>query len=148
MDESKLSIKRYRLKHVFAFSTTILLIFLWYYHLPNTKIKFIGLIISTTGLLIWWAGKITLSKNWNFGYGKPKIKNLVTNGIYSKIKHPIYLGINITLMGLMFFYTKIWFIIVGSLIIFYFFRRMYVEDKYLTKKLGKKYIEYKKKTWF
>lgn len=96
---------------------------------------------------MWWAAKISIGENWDAGYGTPKIKNLVTSGIYSKIRHPMYLGINFTLIGLMFLYHKIWFIIIVTLIVLYFFRRMHTEDKYLTKKLGKRYQEYKKKTW-
>jgi len=99
-------------------------------------------------LFIWWCAKIKLGENWDAGYGEPKLKRLVTNGIYSKICHPLYWGINLTLIGLAVIYQKIWFIIIVLLIVFYFFWRMKIEDKYLIKKLGKKYEDYKKKTWF
>ncbi|MCX6796490.1 MAG: isoprenylcysteine carboxylmethyltransferase family protein, partial [Candidatus Falkowbacteria bacterium] len=103
--------------------------------------------INIAGLIIWWSAKLTLSENWNAGYGKPKIKQLVTRGIYLKIRHPLYWGINLTLMGLVLMYPKVWFLIINFLIIVYFFHRMHVENNYLTEKLGKEYRDYKRKTW-
>lgn len=106
-----------------------------------------GLFINVIGLFIWWSAKITLSENWDAGYGKPKIKKLITRGIYSKISHPLYLGINLALIGLCLIHLNIILIILSIIIVVYFFWRMRLETKFLIKTLGKKYLDYKKKTW-
>ncbi|MFH0936071.1 MAG: methyltransferase [Candidatus Woesearchaeota archaeon] len=141
-------IKRYQLEHLVPLALTTLSIYFWFVYFEQILIKFIGLIVNITGLIVWWSAKITIGENWNAGYGQPKLKKLVTYGIYSKICHPMYWGINLTLIGLSLIHQKIWLILITLIIIVYFFRRMYVEDIYLNKILGNKYQEYKRKTWF
>jgi len=79
-------------------------------------------------------------------HAHPKdIKKLVTVGIYSKLRHPIYLGrIFVNLGFLIIFpilpmlFVTIFFIIVWCLMAIY-------EETILIKKFGKKYKKYKKK---
>jgi protein-S-isoprenylcysteine O-methyltransferase Ste14 len=139
-------IKRYQLEHLIPLSLTIFSVYLWFDRFLPSWIYFTGLIINIVGLVIWWSAKITLSENWDAGYGQPRIKKLVTRGIYSKICHPLYLGINLTLIGLTLIHLNLFLSLTSLIIVIYFFRRMSIEDKFLTKKLGKKYLDYKKKT--
>jgi len=81
------------------------------------------------------------------GFGKPKIDKLVTHGIYSKILHPMYWGVNLTFVGLVLLYPKPWFILLCLFIILYFFYRMRIETSYLSEKLGEEYQKHKKETW-
>lgn len=140
-------IKRYQLEHLVPLALTILSGYFWFNNFQKNWIYFIGLIVNVVGLFIWWSAKITLAENWDAGYGQPKIKKLVTRGIYSKISHPLYWGINLTLIGLCLIHLNIFLTIVSLIIVIYFFWRMKVENKFLTKKLGKKYLDYIKKTW-
>lgn len=129
-------------------SFTFLSIFFWFNNFQQTWIYFTGLVINILGLFIWWSAKITLAEKWYPGWGQPKIKKLVTRGVYSKIRHPLYWGINFTLIGLCLIRLNIFLIILSLLIIAYFFWRMDIETKFLIKTLGKKYLDYKKKTLF
>lgn len=140
-------IKRYQLEHLVPLALTILSIYFWVTFLSQDLIKIIGTIINVIGIIIWWSAKIILGENWDVGYGSPKIKQLVTRGIYSKIRHPLYWGINLTLVGLALLYPKFWFLILNILIIVYFFYRMKIESDYLSEKLGEGYLNYKRKTW-
>lgn len=140
-------IKRYQLEHLVPFALTILSVYFWFSNFNQNWIYFVGLFINVIGLIIWWSAKTTLAENWDAGYGKPKIKKLVTNGIYSKIAHPLYWGINLTLVGLSIIHLNIILIIPSIIIVIYFFWRMKIETNFLTKNLGKKYSDYKKKTW-
>jgi protein-S-isoprenylcysteine O-methyltransferase Ste14 len=140
-------IKRYQLEHLVPLALTILSLYFWFSNFQQTILYFAGLSINIIGLFIWWSAKITLSENWDAGYGQPKIKKLVTRGIYSKICHPLYWGINLTLIGQCLIHLNIFLIILSIIIVLYFFWRMKIETKFLIKTLGKKYLDYKKKTW-
>jgi len=140
-------IKRYQLEHLVPLALTILSIYFWIIFINHSLLKIIGMGINIIGLIIWWSAKLTLGENWDAGYGKPKIKRLVTHGIYSKIRHPLYWGINLTLIGLIPLYPRFWFSIISLLIIIYFFYRMMAEDDYLLEKLGEEYRNYKRETW-
>ncbi len=126
---------------------TVVSVYFWINFLDSDLLKIIGVAINITGLIVWWIAKITLAKNWGVGFGNPKIKQLVTHGIYSKIRHPMYWGINLTFVGLIFIYPKFWFLVLSALIILYFFYRMKIENSYLLKELGDEYRNYKRKTW-
>jgi protein-S-isoprenylcysteine O-methyltransferase Ste14 len=147
-EKSSALIKRYQLEHLVPLALTIFSVYFWFNKFHQNWIYFIGLIINIVGLLIWWSAKITLAENWDAGYGKPKIKKLVTQGIYSKLRHPLYWGINLTLIGLCLIHLDIFLIIASIIIVIHFCWRMRVETNFLIKNLGKKYIDYKNKTWF
>jgi protein-S-isoprenylcysteine O-methyltransferase Ste14 len=140
-------ISKFYFKYSIPIVMTFLSVYFWVAFLNSNSFKIIGLIINIAGLIFWWSAKLTLSANWGVGFGKPKIKQLVTHGIYSKISHPMYWGIILTLTGLAFLNTKIWFTTACLLIIIYFIYRMIIENNYLSKQLGEKYKNYKRKTW-
>lgn len=140
-------IKRYQLEHLVPLALTIFSIYLWFTYFYLSIAYFLGLVINIFGLIIWWAAKITIAENWDAGYGKPKIRKLVSSGIYSKISHPLYFGINLTLVGLCILTLNAYLIIPSLLIIIYFFWRMKVETNFLIKTLGKRYLDYRSKTW-
>ena len=140
-------IKKFYLKYLISVALTITSIYFWITFADSNFLDIVGVIINISGLIIWWVAKLTLAENWNMGFGKPKINQLVTHGLYSKIRHPMYWGVNLTLIGLILLYPEFWFFIISLLIIIYFFSRMRVEDTYLSDKLGKEYRDYKEKTW-
>ena len=97
------------------------------------------------GLLVWWLGIFFLGDAWSI---EAKAKKLVTSGIYSKIRNPIYLGIVLMLIGwALFIPCFVWAVgsVVAVIIVGIKARK---EEKVLLKKFGKKYQKYKKNTWF
>jgi len=149
MDRKKQNslIKRYQLEHLVPLVLTLFSFYIWFISFSLSLVYFLGIGVSIIGLFIWWSAKITLGENWDAGYGKPGLKKLVTTGIYSKICHPLYWGINLTLIGLCLVSLNPRIIIPSILIVIYFFWRMKVENLFLTKTLGKRYLSYKNSTW-
>lgn len=105
----------------------------------------IGWLLIVAGIIIWFFGKIAM--------GRIVIniipEKFVTKGIYSKIRHPLYLGIKIILIGFTIsFKSIIGLISVFVILIPWHIYRARREEQELIKKFGNKYIEYKKKTLF
>ena len=89
-----------------------------------------------------------------FGYSEMKKgsvgeeKELVTTGIYSKLRHPMYVGIILFHIGIPLIFksfvallsTVLWAAIIFAWKVF--------EEKNLERQFGEKYVEYKKQTWF
>ncbi len=73
---------------------------------------------------------------------------LVTKGLYSKIRHPMYIGIILFHIGFPFIFDGFTSLI--STIIWATFVLIWkkYEEKNLERKFGEEYVEYKKKTWF
>lgn len=106
----------------------------------------LGLFFTFPGLILWFMSFLKLGAK-SFAI-LPKAKVLETKGIYKYFRHPLYLGITLTFLGLSLskgsweclFYTI--FIIIPLNIV-----RAKREEKVLSQKFGKEYLDYKKNTW-
>ena len=107
----------------------------------------VGSIITVAGLLgALWA-RTVLGRNWS-GYVTYKENHeLVTNGPYKFVRHPIYLSILLMLLGT-FVYTGIDFVL-GMIIIasFVFITRVFKEEKIMIELFGDRYKDYMKETY-
>jgi len=101
----------------------------------------LGLLLGLTGLAI-----IIVSAKAKKGF--EEIDHLVTHGIYSKIRNPMYAGMILMHIGLPLaarsLLTLISVIIWTPLILVW----KYMEEEDLEKNFGKEYLEYKKRTLF
>jgi protein-S-isoprenylcysteine O-methyltransferase Ste14 len=72
---------------------------------------------------------------------------LNSTGIYSMVRHPLYLGNITTYMGWVVF-TGIWWLIPCMLVVFLFYYRfiIYAEEQFLTRKFGQDYLNWKSAT--
>jgi len=141
-------IKRYYIGDIIPLSMTVFSVYVIYTYFSLSLSNILGLILVITGLSFWWLGKITIGKNWDVCYGKPKVKELVTHGIYSKFRHPIYYGAILVFIGLTILYKETIFTILSLTVTLVLLKRIHLENRYLIKKLGKRYLRYKDKTWF
>ncbi len=105
-----------------------------------------GLSIGAVGVLLWMVAM------WSLGSSLavlPGTDHLVTQGIYRVFRHPIYIGIVLTLSGL--------FVACGSIpcLVYVFvvviplnIVRARAEEKVLLEQLGSAYQQYKDSTYF
>lgn len=107
----------------------------------------LGLIITFIGLFLWGSGFIALGPA-SFSV-LPKAKILKTSGIYKYFRHPVYLGITLTCLGLsLSLGSKVGLVYTIFIILPLNIVRALREEKILTAKFGQKYLAYKKKTLF
>ena len=105
----------------------------------------VGIIIALLGLGLWILSRIHLGDAFSV---QPKAKKLVKNGIYSKIRNPIYIFSLVAFSGVILSLGKpIFFFIV---MVFFFIEtvRAKKEKKLLHETFGEEYKEYRKKTRF
>jgi len=106
---------------------------------PSTVLKAISIIILIPGVTIWiWSVVLILTK-------VPK-KELITNGPYSLVKHPLYTGVALLVLPWIGFLFNTW---LGALIgvILYIGSRIFSpeEEEILSKTFGTSWDEYCKK---
>lgn len=107
--------------------------------------KVIGIVIMLVGFLIWMMGYWQLGKSFAI---LPKAKELVKEGIYSKIRHPIYVGLSMVLLGMAVYFMSLLWLVAFVLITVLDICRAIAEEKVLSRKFGKEYAGYRKTTWF
>jgi protein-S-isoprenylcysteine O-methyltransferase Ste14 len=74
-------------------------------------------------------------------------ESLNTTGIYSMIRHPLYLGNYLMWIGIVLFTYNFWFVIVVSLLYWLYYERiMFAEERFLERKFGNDYMDWAGKT--
>lgn len=108
------------------------LLVIYYYRntfeLPDT-IVILGIIISIIGIFLWIVSYLHLG--FSFGVLPKKIKR-VKKGLYKYLKHPMYLAIWLTFLGLAFSFRSLQGVIfLNFLLLPVFIIRAKIEEKYL-----------------
>jgi protein-S-isoprenylcysteine O-methyltransferase Ste14 len=114
-------------------------------HWQNDRHHWIGAAISIPALALWMLSRYQLGSSFAV---RAEAKKLVTRGIYSKIRNPIYLFGGLALLGE--FVALRWYMWAAVFVIInlgqYF--RIKREEQVLEAAFGDDYRAYKAKTWF
>lgn len=71
---------------------------------------------------------------------------LNTKGIYSTVRHPLYLGNYFMWIGIVMYTYNIWFVLVVSLLFWLYYERiMFAEERFLERKFGQEYVDWSMK---
>jgi protein-S-isoprenylcysteine O-methyltransferase Ste14 len=68
---------------------------------PNQPISLIGIITSLIGMVLTMVSQYQMGSSWRIGVDEAEKTELVTSGIYSSIRNPIYSGILLFCFGLL-----------------------------------------------
>ncbi|MCK5029663.1 MAG: DUF1295 domain-containing protein [Bacteroidales bacterium] len=101
------------------------------------SISLLGLLVRI--LVIGFMPKGTSGRNT-----KEQIANtLNSKGIYSVIRHPLYLGNYLMWLGIILYVNNFWFTIVCSLLFWLYYERiMFAEEQFLKGKFGDQYLKW------
>jgi protein-S-isoprenylcysteine O-methyltransferase Ste14 len=80
--------------------------------------------------------------------GIENIDNLKTKGLFSKIRHPMYLGFILWIFGWAIYHGAVLSLCLGFVAIANIFYWQRSEERELESKYGKVYLEYRHNTWF
>jgi protein-S-isoprenylcysteine O-methyltransferase Ste14 len=112
---------------------------------PHGPARSIGLLLALIGLMGVILSRYTLGRSFSI---VPKATALVTTGIYSRIRNPIYIFGEIVLAGLVLIMWRFELLIVLLALIPLQIMRARREAAVLEAKFGDAYREYRKRTWF
>jgi len=107
--------------------------------------KVIGAVIAGISFPLFVVARVQLGSSFSI---KAKAGRLVTTGLYSRIRNPIYLFGGLFIAGLSLFVSA-W----GPLVVILVLAplqlyRAHQEEQVLTRAFGEEYERYKSKTWF
>ena len=105
-----------------------------------------GLGMGLLGVILWIVSMWDLGSSFDV---MPDAKKLMTRGIYKYIRHPMYLGITLTVCGLMLACGSVFgMIYLVAVILPVNAVRVRLEERALTNQFGELYLAHKKNTWF
>jgi protein-S-isoprenylcysteine O-methyltransferase Ste14 len=105
----------------------------------------IGLALFVLGLALAVWARVYIGRNWGMPMSEKADPELVTTGPYRVIRHPIYSGIILAMIGTAVAVSLYWLIAV-VLLGGYFFYSATREERYLTERFPEAYPRYKKST--
>jgi len=100
-------------------------------------VSFIGQLIRA--IAIGTSNKFTSGRNT-----KEQVADaLNTKGIYSTVRHPLYLGNYFMWIGIVMYTFNIWFVVTVSLLFWIYYERiMFAEERFLERKFGESYVNW------
>jgi protein-S-isoprenylcysteine O-methyltransferase Ste14 len=128
----------------------ILIVFLGYFgmhaaKLPWTAWRIAGMAIALPALLLFMSARIELGRAFSV---RAKATTLVTTGVYSRIRNPIYFFAAVMILGVIIWIGRPWLLLLFAVLIPLQVVRSRKEERVLTEKFGAEYLVYKQKTWF
>jgi protein-S-isoprenylcysteine O-methyltransferase Ste14 len=125
---------------------TIILTFLGWFRLTTTSQVFevIALIIYAIGLSLRYISIFYLGKYFTRDVHVDKTHELISNGPYKFLRHPLYLGLLLLTISVPIFFANGFMIVVSTIMMFWILnRRMSIEESLMEEKLGSTYLHWK-----
>ena len=115
----------------------------WYMENPTSqKIGWSLLFIS----LVWvWISQSQMAESWRIGIDEKNKSELVTKGLFSISRNPIFFGIMIANIGLFLVIPNAFTLLIISLSTISINTQIRLEEEFLKREFGQQYIEYCKK---
>ncbi len=112
---------------------------------PWTWMQTVGICLMIPGFLLWLTAHIQLGTSFSL---TPQARKLVTRGLYSKIRNPIYIFSLVFLTGLALLVERPLLLALGAVIVPIQIVRARREAAVLEEKFGEEYRQYRARTWF
>jgi protein-S-isoprenylcysteine O-methyltransferase Ste14 len=103
-----------------------------------------GVIIAVAAFSLACLARVQLGKAFAF---TPQAKGLVTKGLYSRVKHPMYIFVDITICGIALAAQRWWVLLPLLILAPMQMRNSRKERELLLAKFGDAYVDYDRKTW-
>ncbi len=116
---------------------------LWY--LESSILKYIGWSLLIISLVFVWYAQSNMKDSWRIGIDEENKSNLITSGVFSWSRNPIFLGIMIANIGLLLVLPNAFTLIIVSLSTVTINTQIRLEEEFLIKEHGQAYIDYKKR---
>ena len=106
-----------------------------------------GVLLIIIGLIIRIKAISELKQHFTYTVTEIENHELIETGLYKNIRHPGYLGQLLIFMGTALSFSN-WLSVVFMMIpvLIGYINRIIVEERFLTKQMGQKYIDYQKRT--
>ena len=123
----------------------VLYLFWMFRSAPWDRMRWTGAILMVPSFILFSIAHVQLGSSYSVS---AQARNLVTTGLYSRVRNPIYLFGGLLIVGVILFFEQPRYLLIFLVLIPMQLVRMRQEAKVLEEKFGDAYREYKKSTWF
>ncbi len=110
-----------------------------------TPWRIAGICIGAPALILLVIARLQLGSAFSV---TAKASGLVTTGLYSRIRNPVYVFGALVILGIIVFFGRPWLLLAFALLVPLQVYRSRKEAQVLEEKFGDAYREYRQRTWF
>lgn len=134
---------------VYAFKNEWYTYLLPVWYLEHSYLQWIGWIMIHTSLIWIFVAQLQMANSWRIGIDKEHQTELITRGFFTISRNPIFLGIMAAVLGLFMIIPNAFTLLIMVLSFSSIHTQVRLEEVFLRKEHGGKYVEYceKVKRW-
>ena len=130
---------------IYAFKNSWYEYLLPFWYLENPTLIKIGWGLLVLSLILVWIAQSQMANSWRIGIDEKNRTQLVTSGMFSISRNPIFLGIMIANVGLFLVIPNAFTLLIVSLSTISINTQIRLEEEFLKREFGAKYENYLKK---
>ena len=130
---------------IYAFKNEWYEFLLPFWYLESYWLQKIGWGLLILSLIIVWTAQTQMAKSWRIGIDEKNKSELVTHGLFSVSRNPIFLGIMLANIGLFMVIPNAFTLLIISLSTTSINTQIRLEENFLKKEFGAEYETYLKK---
>jgi protein-S-isoprenylcysteine O-methyltransferase Ste14 len=113
--------------------------------LNSELVSWIGICVGIIGLVILVASLVSFGESFRIGIDEATQDKLVTTGIFSKTRNPVYVAFALVLLCQLLVFQTLFFLIYLLGAVWLFHRQVLLEEKFLEAKYGNSFGDYRDK---
>lgn len=130
---------------IYAFKIEWYKYLLPFWYLENDSLVKIGWGFLILSLIVVWIAQSQMANSWRIGIDEKNKTELVTKGLFSISRNPIFLGIMIANIGLFLVIPNAFTLLIFSLSTISINTQIRLEEEFLKREFGNDYLVYAKK---
>lgn len=127
---------------IYAFKNKWYEYLLPFWYLEQSYLKYIGWSLLIISLLLVWVAQSQMANSWRIGIDEKNKTELVTNGLFSISRNPIFLGVMIANVGLFLIIPNAFTLLIISLSTVSINTQIRLEETFLKSSHGQEYQDY------
>ena len=139
-----ISLLEFMLVFIYAFKNEWYQYLLPFWYLEYGYLKYFGWGLMMLSLILVWVAQSQMANSWRIGIDENNKTELITNGLFSISRNPIFLGIMIANIGLFFIIPNAFTLLIVSISTVSINTQIRLEEEFLKKSHGENYQAYLK----
>ena len=135
---------------IYAFKSEWYQYLLPFWYLEHSYLQYIGWGLLPLSFILFWVAQSQMANSWRIGIDEKNKTELVTSGLFSISRNPIFLGVMIANLGLFLIIPNAFTLLIVSLSTVSINTQIRLEEAFLKSSHGKDYQDYlnRVRRWF
>jgi protein-S-isoprenylcysteine O-methyltransferase Ste14 len=117
----------------------------WRFMKPSRPVEYAGVAVTALGIALAIWARVLLGRNWSGNATVKESHELVQGGPYRFVRHPIYSGISLAIVGTALTMGEVRGLLAVALALASWRVKWPVEERFMTEQFGDRYVEYRRR---